>query len=252
MLGYDVCSDDSDEDMADGGDDVALVAAPASAHADLVEEEDKFFDAAPRTAHELLAPLVSRGVDFLGPARSGPVDMAATFEADRGDVAAATRIVHGERGRGDADAETRRPSQAAPALASLNVAADAVVTFVGVVEAFMEGERQLVVRGAAGAQAVVEDTALCLDDRRPLGCVAEVFGPVAEPFYLVRLADAADAATVAARVRRADSSPMHRGDAAAGDVDHPCRPSDESRRRRGRGRGGSVETVRCIAAAPWL
>ena len=43
------------------------------------------------------------------------------------------------------------------------------------------------IRGASEQRAVVEGTALFLEDRRPLGCVSELFGPVAEPFYLLRL-----------------------------------------------------------------
>ena len=46
-------------------------------------------------------------------------------------------------------------------------------------------------------RAVVEGTALFLEDRRPLGCVSELFGPVAEPFYLLRLREG-DAPTVQA------------------------------------------------------
>ena len=87
----------------------------------------------------------------------------------------------------------------APALADLAVAPGAPLRRVGVAESFLVSERTLVVRGARDAAALVEDSVLCLEDRAPLGAVAEIFGPVREPFYVVRLRDAADADAVAAR-----------------------------------------------------
>ena len=136
-LGYEMCSD-SDEDEA-----LSLVGADAAAHAEWVDEDERF-DGVPRTEHELLAP------------------------------------------------------PPAPALSELSVGAAGELRFVGVVESFMVSELTLIVRGASDAAAVVEDSAFCLEGRAVIGAVAEVFGPVREPFYVVRLRDAADAAAVAA------------------------------------------------------
>jgi len=86
----------------------------------------------------------------------------------------------------------------APKLADI-VIGDGALREIGVVEhAATAASLSVVVQGAEGAAAVVEDTALCASDRRPLGVVAEVFGPVRAPFYVLRLFDAADAAAVAA------------------------------------------------------
>ena len=137
-LGFDVCSDSDDDDEL-----MSLVPADAAAHAEWVDEDERF-DGVPRTEHELLAP------------------------------------------------------PPAPALSELSVGAAGELRFVGVVESFMVSELTLIVRGASDAAAVVEDSAFCLEGRAVIGAVAEVFGPVREPFYVVRLRDAADAAAVAA------------------------------------------------------
>lgn len=46
--------------------------------------------------------------------------------------------------------------------------------------------RVLVVQARRGTQPLKEDSVLCFEDRRIVGRVAEVFGPVAQPFYTVR------------------------------------------------------------------
>ncbi len=74
-----------------------------------------------------------------------------------------------------------------PLLAELAVSPTTPLTRVGHVEGFAEEGRAVLIRGLSEQRAVVEGTALFLEDRRPLGCVSELFGPVAEPFYLLRL-----------------------------------------------------------------
>jgi H/ACA ribonucleoprotein complex non-core subunit NAF1 len=134
QLGYDLCSDDSDDE--------ACLSAPPDAQFAAWEREEAGLDAPATTAREVL--------------------------------------------------ELPPP----PALKDLACGAT-LLRPVGCVEGFAEEGAALLIRGAADQKAVVEGTALFLADRRPLGVVAELFGPVAEPFYLLRLG-AADAVLVQA------------------------------------------------------
>jgi hypothetical protein len=43
-----------------------------------------------------------------------------------------------------------------------------------------------VIQAAVGVPALDEDTVLCFEDKRTLGVVAEIFGPIYEPLYVVR------------------------------------------------------------------
>jgi len=68
----------------------------------------------------------------------------------------------------------------------IEVQSDAVVTSVGVVSAKVD--LRIVVKGHAqeNSQAVDLDTLLVTAKREPIGVVDEVFGPVKEPFYVIR------------------------------------------------------------------
>jgi len=45
----------------------------------------------------------------------------------------------------------------------------------------------VVVQGKESTRALIEGVVLCLDDRRPLGRIFEVFGPVKQPHYMLRV-----------------------------------------------------------------
>lgn len=66
----------------------------------------------------------------------------------------------------------------------IDIPVDAPLLPAGSVSSVVEG--CVVVAGAPGQATLGEGSALCLADRRPVGRVEDVFGPVTHPFYLLR------------------------------------------------------------------
>lgn len=60
------------------------------------------------------------------------------------------------------------------------------IAVMGKVQALVEDSA--VIQGVPGVPALDEGTVLCLDSRRPIGAVSEIFGPIYEPLYVVRFA----------------------------------------------------------------
>ncbi|EFN54041.1 hypothetical protein CHLNCDRAFT_136109 [Chlorella variabilis] len=69
-----------------------------------------------------------------------------------------------------------------PALAGVQVSADEAVQAAGIVLSMLEG----MVVAQAGSRALNEGCVLVLEDRSPIGCVEEIFGPVVSPLYALR------------------------------------------------------------------
>lgn len=80
-----------------------------------------------------------------------------------------------------ADALTTQAPQ--PAEEEVVIPAEAALELAGAVEGMVEGF--LVVAADPARQTLDIDSALCFDDRTPLGRVHEVFGPVKKPYYAV-------------------------------------------------------------------
>jgi H/ACA ribonucleoprotein complex non-core subunit NAF1 len=80
-----------------------------------------------------------------------------------------------------ADASTTQAPQ--PAEEEVVIPAEAALELAGAVEGMVEGF--LVVAADPARQTLDMDSALCFDDRTPLGRVHEVFGPVKKPYYAV-------------------------------------------------------------------
>ena len=86
------------------------------------------------------------------------------------------------------------------------------------------GTRTLVVRGEEDSAALEEGSILCLTDRRVLGSVAEVFGPVSVPHYIVTMAKAGQTkvAAAAATTAAAATAGGEGEDEAAADGNAPA------------------------------
>lgn len=46
-------------------------------------------------------------------------------------------------------------------------------------------------QASEGSRALAENSILCLEDRTPLGCIEDIFGPVKAPLYALRRCGAA-------------------------------------------------------------
>ncbi|KAI3431398.1 hypothetical protein D9Q98_004451 [Chlorella vulgaris] len=71
-----------------------------------------------------------------------------------------------------------------PSLADLQLAPDEPVQVAGMVQSMLEG--MIVVKAHTGSRALSEGCVLVLEDRTPIGCIEEIFGPVVSPFYALR------------------------------------------------------------------
>jgi len=70
-------------------------------------------------------------------------------------------------------------------LEGLEVDATSPLEHVGVVWSAVDD--CVVIKGQENAKALVEGVVLCRDDRSPMGRVFEIFGPVAQPHYILRV-----------------------------------------------------------------
>ena len=57
-------------------------------------------------------------------------------------------------------------------------------------------EETIVIQAAVGPPALDEGTVICLEDKSPLGAIAEIFGPIQEPLYLIRFTSADEVAKI--------------------------------------------------------